>query len=100
MELKQDGRKVTGTLMMWNGELMQQATSGAGGSFLHKLAAAEGKPSAKISQLFTAALSRKPTGGELQLAQQVWQNHGGNTNAALADIWWAVLNTNEFILNH
>jgi hypothetical protein len=87
-------------LMMWNGELMRDATSGSNGSFLQKLAAAEGKPTTKISQLFTAALSRKPTGSELQLAQQVWQHRGGDTDAALADIWWAVLNTNEFILNH
>jgi hypothetical protein len=91
---------ISQALVMWNGDLMRQATSGAHGSFLHKLAAAETKPATKINQLFTAALSRKPTGGELQMAQQVWQNHSGDTHAALQDIWWVVLNTNEFILNH
>jgi hypothetical protein len=91
---------ISQTLAMWNGELVKKATSGERGSFLAQVAASDAKNPAKISQLFTAALSRKPTASELQLAQQLWQQRKGDTAAALQDLWWAVLNSNEFILNH
>ena len=49
--------------------------------------------------LFTAALSRKPTPQELAKADELWRRRGDG-KAALQDLWWAVLNSNEFILNH
>lgn len=91
---------ISQTLVMWNGDLVKKATSGDRGSFLHQVAASDSKNVAKINQLFTAALSRKATSSELQLAQLLWQQRKGDTTAALQDLWWAVLNSNEFILNH
>ena len=87
-------------LMMWNGDLVSGAVSGERGSFLHQVAYSEGQNQAKISQLFTAALARKPTKTELGAANELWRLREGDTLAALQDIWWAVLNSNEFILNH
>lgn len=89
------------TLMMWNGEMINQAIAGGNGSLLYQLAW-DNKLSdqQKIEQLYWTALSRRPTRSELNVAQQVWRSHGGDTMAAMQDIYWAMLNTNEFILQH
>jgi hypothetical protein len=91
---------ITQTLMMFNGDLIKRATSGETGSLLYEVAMSNEKPAAKVNRLFTAALSRKPTPQELQKADELWRQHQGDTQAALADLWWAVLNSNEFIFNH
>jgi hypothetical protein len=33
-------------------------------------------------------------------ANRLLSLRGGNAAAALQDVWWALLNSNEFILNH
>ncbi len=86
-------------LMMMNGELIAEASSDAAGSFLAQLAAAEARPDARIRALYLAALSRLPTRKELGLATQI-VNSAERPLAGLQDVWWAVLNSNEFILNH
>jgi hypothetical protein len=88
-------------LMMFNGDLVKKATSPEAGSFVHQLANnANIKPVDKINFLFMAGLSRQPTTNELQAAQILAATNKGNTVAAMEDIWWAVLNSNEFIINH
>ena len=88
-------------LMMFNGELIKQATSLESGSFLARVAADGGlKPIDKINYLFMAGLARLPNKSEFSAANTLVQRRGGNPAAALQDIWWAVLNSNEFILNH
>jgi len=87
-------------LMMWNGELMQRATSLEEGTFLHRIATGTMKNSAKIEYLYLAALARRPNAAEIKLANELLAARGGDAAAALQDIWWAVLNSNEFILNH
>ena len=56
----------------------------------------------RIEALFLAALGRLPRTEEAsRLVQYV--NSGGprhDTRAALADVFWALLNSPEFILNH
>jgi hypothetical protein len=54
----------------------------------------------KIHYLFLAALSRKPSINEIRTANELLLRRKGESVAALQDIWWAVLNSNEFILNH
>jgi hypothetical protein len=87
-------------LMMMNGDLVKKATSGEKGSYLERLAASNLKDGDKINHLYLAALSRKPTRGELGLAQQCWIARKGKTVEALEDIFWVLLNSNEFILVH
>jgi len=88
-------------LMMFNGELVKQATSLEKGSFLARIAADNSlKPEQKINYLFQAGLGRLPNKSEFTAANVLMQRRGGNAAAALQDIWWAVLNSNEFILNH
>ena len=49
-----------------------------------------------------AALSRKPTRTEISTAQRMVKNYRGANAKALAyqDLFWALLNSNEFIFNH
>jgi hypothetical protein len=54
----------------------------------------------KIRHLYLAALARVPTRQELSVSNQLLVARGGSVGPALQDIWWALLNTNEFILNH
>lgn len=87
-------------LMMMNGDLMRRATSCEPGSFLHEVAVSEATDAQKVQRLYLAALARRPTGAESKLALRLWQARGGDTPAALEDLWWALLNSNEFLLNH
>jgi hypothetical protein len=54
----------------------------------------------KIRYLYQAALARKPTKQELNISNELLVARKGDVGVALQDIWWALLNTNEFILNH
>ena len=87
--------------MMFNGDLIKTASSKDNGSFLSNLANdSELNNTEKINHLFLAALSRKPSTNEIKVANQLLLARKGELVAALQDIWWAVLNSNEFILNH
>jgi hypothetical protein len=88
------------TLMLFNSDLMQRATSPARGGFLGQVAESQRSAREQIDYLFLAALARRPTRLERDAANQLLLAHGGNTTDALQDMWWAVLNSNEFILNH
>ena len=87
-------------LMMFNGELIKQATSVGKGGFLDKVATSGMSPAQKIDSLYLAALSRTPTAKERQVATALLGARRGDVAAALQDVWWAVLNSNEFIINH
>jgi hypothetical protein len=89
------------TLMMFNGSLMKGATAAEKGSVLDLVANnSRYSPADKINYLYLAGLSRKPNHVELELANQLLMARRGSTVAALQDVWWAVLNSNEFIINH
>lgn len=87
-------------LMMFNGEIARAATQTDGGGVLgqvvndQKLDARQ-----KIERLFEAALARKPSKKEATAFFQLVQA-SNNPVEGLEDLWWALLNSNEFILNH
>ena len=54
----------------------------------------------KVEHLFLAALSRKPTSRELPAIAKILASAKDKPAIALEDIWWALLNSNEFILDH
>jgi hypothetical protein len=87
-------------LVMFNGELIRRATRGDKGSLVQRIAGSTLRPSQKIEYLFLAGLARTPTRREFQAVDQLLAAHRGDMNLALCDLWWAVLNSNEFILNH
>jgi hypothetical protein len=89
------------TLMMFNGDLIRRATATEAGGFLDTIAKdIKLTNAAKINRLYMAALARKPTRSEIELANQLLMARKGNPTEALQDVFWVVLNTGEFILNH
>ena len=87
-------------LMMFNGDLVKTATGTGKGGFLDRIAASDMTNAQRIDSLYAAALARKPTRKEIKLANQMMVARKGDAISALQDIWWAVLNSNEFIINH
>lgn len=108
-------------LTLMNGELVRSATSGEPGGFLRsvfearvpalmnaKTAKRGGTklPSPKtvpgrIEVLYLTALARRPGPTELQALNAAYTKAGGRDPVrGLQDVFWAILNSNEFILNH
>jgi hypothetical protein len=87
-------------LMMFNGALIKQATNADKGSFLWKVANSKMSPKEKINYLYISGLGRAPSSAEVSMANKLYTARKGDSIAALQDVWWAVLNSNEFIMNH
>lgn len=86
-------------LMMFNGEMINEATRATGGGLIEQLVASPGNAKNKIDTLFYAGLSRRPTSNEAQMAMQLIRAQSDPAEG-LRDLWWVILNTNEFIFNH
>lgn len=87
-------------LMLFNGDMIKQAIDTKKGSLIDRLAKSGKNYSKCVDQLFLAGLTRKPTGPEKDLAARMLAARNGDAREALKDVWWVVLNTNEFIFNH
>ena len=87
-------------LMMFNGDLIRRATSTGKGTLIDRLASSSMKELQMVEHLFLAGLARKPTGKERDMARSIFLSRQGNTKEALRDVWWVILNSNEFIFNH
>jgi hypothetical protein len=87
-------------LEMFNGDLMRRATSIDKGTMIQRLANSRLNDAKKVEHLFLAGLSRQPSGQEREMAKAMLRARNGNLAEALRDIWWVILNTNEFIFNH
>ena len=88
-------------LLMMNGPLVQNATSAKPGSYLRTVLASGRlrSDSARVQALFVSSLGRKPTRLEITKINQI-MNSTSDKLAAYQDLYWALLNSNEFILNH
>jgi Protein of unknown function (DUF1549)/Protein of unknown function (DUF1553) len=88
-------------LTMMNSPLVRRATGNQPGSMLARIATNSGLDNAeKIRYLYLAALARRPTQPELAISNELLVARDGKVGPALQDIWWALLNSNEFILIH
>ncbi len=88
-------------LLMMNGPLVEQAISAEKGSYLHTVLAdpRNKSDSSRIQALYLSALGRMPTRFEMgQITKTLKTNR--DQLAAYQDLYWALLNSNEFILNH
>jgi hypothetical protein len=52
-----------------------------------------------VEKLYVTCLSRKPTPQELDNVRPLF-NEGANAKQSLEDIYWALLNSREFLFNH
>jgi hypothetical protein len=66
---------------------------------VEKLLAARRKPSSIAEALYIRCLSRKPTAEEAKRIQSKLAAAPEKTKA-LQDLFWALLNSNEFLFNH
>ena len=88
-------------LMLMNSELTETAVSAEPGSFLHEVLSSKENDARKVQKLYMAALSRMPTRPEQIKAKKLFRNYGPNGRvAAFQDLFWALLNSNEFIFVH
>ncbi|WP_437229119.1 DUF1553 domain-containing protein [Planctomicrobium sp. SH661] len=100
-------------LMMMNGDLVQQATSPRESRILEEITTPHGISEAdRIRQLSLAALSRYPTNDELtqlrDLLRRTIRQRVSEENLSpqlalaegLKDVYWAYLNSSEFVVNH
>jgi hypothetical protein len=91
-------------LMMMNGELMREALSGKPGSFLGNVLEqsrlqTRAPEAYMVDAIYLAALSRYPTAKELGQAEQYLTAYPDSLQV-LQDLFWALLNSNEFVLIH
>lgn len=97
-------------LTVMNGELVARALELSPGTFLGELVREKGSETDKIRRLCEAALSRPPTAKELSAMQKVVREGNaarprngarpGPSAAGYQDLFWALLNSNEFALVH
>lgn len=84
------------TLMMFNGPLLDAALQLQGESMLQNVARdPKSNDQQKITHLYRACLSRDPTKQEVRAARNLPPGV-----ASLQDLLWALVNSNEFMLNH
>lgn len=86
------------SLLLMTGSAMQQATSSEEGAVLRHVIQSKMSAEEKITHLFLAAVARPPSAQELKLGLEMLAKNP--QEIALQDIWWALLNSNEFILDH
>lgn len=84
-------------LMMMNGELVSKALEGAKGSTLNTVLSEKTKDTDHVKTLYQATLARNPTAKELAAAKKIISK---NRMEGFQDLYWALLNSNEFIFNH
>ncbi len=87
-------------LMLFNGELTQNATDIKPGSFLHQLSQSGKSSRERLGRLYLAGLARQPTKREVAMAGSLYRAREGKEVEMLQDMWWAILNSNEFIMQH
>ncbi|MCA8983741.1 MAG: DUF1549 domain-containing protein [Planctomycetaceae bacterium] len=83
-------------LMMMNGELVETATKCEQGSLLHRIVFSNDKDVRKVQQLYLAALCRLPNARDTAAIKKLFQMNS-DPNVAYQDLYWALLNSNEFI---
>jgi hypothetical protein len=88
-------------LMMFNGDMIKAATTKEQNGFVMKIAADQKMDfEEKIDYMFKAGMSREASPNEHKLAQQLYLARNRNVLDTLQDMWWVILNSNEFIFNH
>jgi hypothetical protein len=86
-------------LMMFNGDLIKEATKTTGDGLMNRLANSSLKPADQIEALFLAGLGRKPNREETSMGMAILKSNA-DVREGLRDLWWVILNTNEFIFIH
>jgi hypothetical protein len=86
--------------IMVGGDLPRRTASSQESALLKKIAASKLSFDKKVEHVFALALSREPSRREFLAAANVLTSGKGDEAAALEDIFWAIQNSNEFIMDH
>jgi mono/diheme cytochrome c family protein len=90
---------VVQSLHLMNSKNLQSKLASSEG-LAHRLVAS-GKPPGKIvTELYLATLSRPPSGDELNRATAAFAEKDAKIETATEDVFWALLNSAEFVFNH
>lgn len=87
-------------LMLFNGALTKQALSDRDGGFIKRVIAEHRSTRDRVNHLFLAGVARRASRDELGIASKLLRAREGDEVAMLQDMWWAIINSNEFILQH
>ena len=87
-------------LMLFNGDLTKKSTATGTGSFIDRVYRSGKSPTDRVTALFMSGLARRPTSKEVGIARQLLIARQGNEKEMMQDLWWAILNSNEFIMQH
>lgn len=90
------------SLFMMNGKFMTERTKAEGNNEIKALAELDRPTERKLRSMFYLILSRPPRAEELQRLAPYIESGGPtrNTVRAIEDVYWALLNSPEFLLNH
>ncbi|HTN03338.1 MAG TPA: hypothetical protein VL132_15725, partial [Planctomycetaceae bacterium] len=94
---------VSQALAMMNGDVVQTALAAAPGTVLGDVVRDRSTEAEKIRRLCQAALSRTPTQREMTTMKRLLaraSRPGPRSTEAYEDLFWALLNSNEFALLH
>lgn len=89
---------VTQLLALMSSPLMDRATRADGDTLFGRIVRRSAPPEEKVEQLFLAAVARKPRPQELDQSLAIVRE--SDDDRGLQDLWWALLNSNEFQLDH
>ena len=89
------------SLIMMNGDLMREPSAAQHEGLLKSVAASPMKFDKKVAApVPLGSLPRADQAASCEPPRTILMNSAGNEATALEDIWWALLNSNEFILDH
>lgn len=92
---------VVQALLMINGKEINDEIKSPGGTIAQSMTKHKGKYNETISDIFMAVLGRPPLTNEPAIVNRIANKYGGKFDSTFfGDVMWALLNSNEFILNH
>jgi len=86
-------------LALMNGEVVRDAVKTDKGTHLREVLEGPDSDQVKIKKLYMATLTRAPSAKEVSMAQQMLKGNKDKIGA-YQDLFWALLNSNEFIFIH
>jgi hypothetical protein len=87
-------------LMLMNGQAVNRTTRVGRQGALLKVLAMPTSDERRVEALYLRTVSRRPTADESKAALEAIPERGAGRQAAFEDLFWALLNSSEFVFNH